>query len=59
MPDLDFLVSEFQERPLPRLTPRSIALPDIARKPNVVIGMRRTGKTSCSPEMQAARGGHR
>ena len=45
MPDLDFLMSEFQERPLPRLTPRSIALPDVARKPNVVIGMRRTGKT--------------
>jgi uncharacterized protein len=45
MTSYDFLLSEFQERPLPRLTPRSVVLPEVARKPNVVIGMRRTGKT--------------
>ena len=43
--DVDFVISEFQEAELPSLTPRDVVLPEIARKPTVVIGMRRTGKT--------------
>ncbi|MDO8881043.1 MAG: ATP-binding protein [Coriobacteriia bacterium] len=45
MPDLDFVIAEFQDSELPRLTPRDVVLPEVPRKPNVVIGMRRTGKT--------------
>lgn len=45
MTDVDFVVAEFQESELPELTTRDIVLPEIARKPTVVIGMRRTGKT--------------
>ena len=45
MPDIDFIVAESQELEIPALTARDIALPEIARKPTVVIGMRRTGKT--------------
>jgi uncharacterized protein len=45
MPDLDFLIAEFQERDLPNSTPRALTLPQIPRKAAVVVGMRRTGKT--------------
>lgn len=45
MPDLDFLIAEFQERELPDSTPRTLTLPQIPRKAAVVVGMRRTGKT--------------
>ena len=43
MPDLDFLIAEFQERDLPDSTPRVLSLPQIPRKAAVVVGMRRTG----------------
>jgi uncharacterized protein len=45
VPGLDFLIAEFQERSLPDSTPRTLSVPQIARKAAVVIGMRRTGKT--------------
>jgi hypothetical protein len=45
MPELDFLIAEFQERDLPDSTPRALTLPQIPRKAAVVVGMRRTGKT--------------
>ena len=45
MPDLDFLIAEFQERDLPNSTARALTLPQIPRKAAVVVGMRRTGKT--------------
>jgi uncharacterized protein len=45
VPDLDFLIAEFQERDLPDSTPRTLCMPQVARKASVVIGMRRTGKT--------------
>lgn len=45
MPDLDFIIAEFQERGLPDLTPRAVTLPQVRRKAAVVIGMRRVGKT--------------
>lgn len=45
MPELDFVISEFQDAELPGLTRRDIELPEIPRKPSVIIGMRRTGKT--------------
>ena len=45
VPDVDFVIAEFQETELPSLTPRDAVLPEIARKPTVIIGMRRTGKT--------------
>lgn len=45
MPAPDFLIAEFQERPLPEPIPRLVSIPRVARKAAVVIGMRRTGKT--------------
>jgi len=42
---LDSLLSDLAERPLPRLTRREIAIPNLARKANAVVGMRRSGKT--------------
>lgn len=45
MPDLDALIAEFQEATLPPLTRRDIHLPHVPRKANVILGMRRAGKT--------------
>lgn len=39
------LIRDFHERPLPTLTPRSAKLARIPGKIDVVVGMRRTGKT--------------
>lgn len=41
----DALVAEFEVRPIPEPTPRRIALPGLPGKADVVIGMRRVGKT--------------
>lgn len=45
MTDLERYVAEMQDAPLPAVTPRSVSLPNIPRKADVVIGMRRSGKT--------------
>jgi len=42
---LEQIVADFQERPLPPLTRRRVTLPRLPGKADVVIGMRRTGKT--------------
>ncbi|MDW7710820.1 MAG: ATP-binding protein [Deferrisomatales bacterium] len=42
---LDFLLSDFQERPLPELVPRDLHIPAVPRKAVTLIGMRRSGKT--------------
>jgi len=42
---LDRLIADFQERELPRVTPRSLSLPGLPGKADVVVGMRRAGKT--------------
>ncbi len=42
---IEALIADFQERELPRVTPRSLSLPSIPGKADVVIGMRRSGKT--------------
>ena len=42
---LDYLIAESWEMPVPELTPRRAAIPDAARKAAVIIGMRRSGKT--------------
>lgn len=39
------LIAAWMERPLPPLTRRDVTLPEIAGKADVVIGMRRSGKT--------------
>jgi len=39
------LIDDFHERQLPELVPRGCQLPSVAGKVDVVIGMRRTGKT--------------
>lgn len=39
------LIADFHERSLPNLTPRQIHMPRITGKANVIIGMRRSGKT--------------
>jgi predicted AAA+ superfamily ATPase len=44
-PILAQLIDDFQERALPQPMPRQAALPQIAGKADVVIGMRRAGKT--------------
>ena len=41
----DFLIAEFQESPIPEGNPRFVKLPTALGKPDVVIGMRRAGKT--------------
>ena len=38
-------IADFQEWDLPRVTPRSISLPGLPGKADVVVGMRRSGKT--------------
>jgi predicted AAA+ superfamily ATPase len=43
------------ESPLPALTPRDVRVPSIAGKAMVVIGMRRSGKTSFLHQVRAAR----
>jgi len=45
MGDMTFVISEFQDAQIPAGTHRDVVLPDIPRKPTVVVGMRRTGKT--------------
>lgn len=42
---LDYLISDFHERPIPEVVPRAHRLPDVPRKAVTLIGMRRTGKT--------------
>lgn len=42
---IEALVADFQERELPRVTPRSVSLPSLPGKADVVVGMRRSGKT--------------
>src|SRR4029079_4016285 len=42
---LDGLIADFQERELPRVTPRALSLPGLPGKADVVVGMRRSGKT--------------
>lgn len=42
---LDFLLSDFQQRPLPILVRRDLRIPEVPRKAVTLIGMRRSGKT--------------
>ncbi|MBW8878508.1 MAG: AAA family ATPase, partial [Acidobacteria bacterium] len=42
---IDRLIADFQERELPRVTPRDFSLPELPGKADVVVGMRRSGKT--------------
>lgn len=42
---LEQIIGDFQERPLPALTRRDVALPALAGKIDTLIGMRRTGKS--------------
>ena len=42
---IETLIADFQEREIPRVTPRSLALPSLPGKADVVVGMRRSGKT--------------
>ena len=42
---IDALIADFQERDLPPVTPRDLALPELPGKADVVVGMRRSGKT--------------
>jgi len=42
---IDALIADFQERELPRVTPRGLSLPGLPGKADVVVGMRRSGKT--------------
>ena len=42
---IEALIADFQEREIPRVTPRSLSLPSLPGKADVVVGMRRSGKT--------------
>src|SRR3954470_811482 len=42
---IDRLIADFQERELPLVTPRNLSLPELTGKADVVVGMRRSGKT--------------
>jgi predicted AAA+ superfamily ATPase len=42
---IDFLIDDFHERALPELLCRESSMPRLAGKANVVVGMRRSGKT--------------
>lgn len=42
---IEAVVADFQERPLPALTPREASLPGLPGKADAVIGMRRSGKS--------------
>jgi predicted AAA+ superfamily ATPase len=39
------LIRDFQERPLPTVSPRLVSIPDVPNLAPIVIGMRRSGKT--------------
>ena len=45
MDAIEHLIADFQERPLPVVSPRLTPLPDASNMARVVIGMRRSGKT--------------
>ena len=45
MDAIERLLADFQERPLPMVSPRRAALSDASGMATVVIGMRRSGKT--------------
>ncbi len=45
MDTIERLIVDFQERPLPVVSPRLTALPDASNMARVIIGMRRSGKT--------------
>ncbi|MGB4592179.1 MAG: ATP-binding protein [Coriobacteriia bacterium] len=45
MDAIEQLIADFQERPLPVVSPRLTALPDASNMARVIIGMRRSGKT--------------
>lgn len=45
MEQLERLIGEFRERPLPDVTPRQVGLPAAGSMASVVVGMRRSGKT--------------
>lgn len=45
MDPVEQLIADFQERPLPRVSPRLTTLPEASNLARVVIGMRRSGKT--------------
>ncbi len=45
MDAIEQLIADFQERPLPIVSPRLTALPDASNMARVIIGMRRSGKT--------------
>jgi uncharacterized protein len=45
MDPIEQLIADFQERPLPEVSPRLTTLPDASNMARVVIGMRRSGKT--------------
>jgi predicted AAA+ superfamily ATPase len=42
---IEALIADFQERDLPRVTPRALSLPGLPGKADVIVGMRRSGKT--------------
>ncbi|MCP4657719.1 MAG: AAA family ATPase, partial [bacterium] len=42
---IDQLLADFQERQVPKVTPRSLVLPGLPGKADVVVGMRRSGKS--------------
>jgi len=42
---IEALIADFQEREIPKVTPRSLSLPSLPGKADVVVGMRRSGKT--------------
>ena len=45
MDAIEQLIADFQERPLPAVSPRLTPLPDASNMARVIIGMRRSGKT--------------
>ena len=45
MDAIEQLIADFQERPLPVVSPRLTTLPDASNMARVIIGMRRSGKT--------------
>lgn len=45
MDAIEQLIADFQERPLPAVSPRLTTLPDASSMASVIIGMRRSGKT--------------
>jgi len=45
MDAIEQLIVDFQERPLPVVSPRLMMLPDASNMARVIIGMRRSGKT--------------